>query len=110
MHACPNSSLHRLVSSGTDLSLLFEINSLSQPDVSQSLYSLVLVCLLDGAWQHGMTGSGRAQNDLREPWEKAGRIIFLVVLTRQLAGEVSWQRVRDFMKCDVSITKGIVGL
>ena len=98
------------MSSGTDLSFLFEINSLSQPDVSQSLYSLVLVCLLDGAWQHGMTGRGRTQNDLREPWEKAGRIIFLVVLTRRFAGEASWQQVRDFMKCDVSITKGIVGM
>lgn len=88
----------------------FEISSLSQPDVPQSLYSLVLVCLLDGAWQHGMAGRGRKQNDLWEPWEKAEGIIFLVVLTRRFAGEASWQRVSNFMKCDVSITKGIMGM
>ena len=88
----------------------FEISSLSQPDVPQSLYSLVLVCLLDGAWQHGMARRGRKQNDLWEPWEKAEGIIFLVVLTRRFAGEASWQRVSDFMKCDVSITKGIMGM
>lgn len=56
-----------------------------------------LVCLLNGAFEHGMVRVGGKQNDLEKPWAEAGRILSLVVLKCQFGGEASWTLVRDVL-------------